>query len=183
MKRRVGHWTFIKSARLLRPRHQYQVQRKVCHLPNQPDYYVTDFTTKCSGRGAHMVISPHVGFTGLISFLFYSFLSLLSAGFDGRLRCSMRLHYQMQRRVVGDKSRLLTTASSTSSPVRRRANLLPNQQSKEQKFVGGNTRCMATASLTSLPSAAQGWPFIPTTWTIPDCRCALPWPYVHQRSG
>ena len=52
MKRRVGHWTFIKSARLLRPRHQYQVQRKVCHLPNQPDYYVKDFTTKCSRRDA-----------------------------------------------------------------------------------------------------------------------------------
>ena len=62
------------------------------------------------------------------------FLSLFCAGFDGRLRCSMRLHYQVQRRVVGDNSRCLTTASPTSTPVRRLANLLPNQQSKEQRL-------------------------------------------------
>ena len=105
------------------------------------------------------VISPHVGFTGLISFLVLRFLFLFCAGFDGRLRCSMRLHYQVQRRVVGDNSRCLTTASSTSTPVRHRANLLPNQQSKEQKFVGENTRCVATASLTSLPSAVKSRPF------------------------
>ena len=63
-------------------------------------------------------------------------LSLFCEGFDGRLRCSMRLRYQVQRRVVGDNCRCLTIASSTSTPVRRRANLIPNQQSKEQKFVG-----------------------------------------------
>ena len=38
-------------------------------------------------------------------------LSLFCAGFDGRLRCSMRLHYQVQRRVVGDNSDINTSAA------------------------------------------------------------------------